>query len=459
MNETALRAAAALTVMMAVAACALATPATTSPPSADGLWEGEVRASTAGLPLRVAMNRDSSGWSATVDVPTQYALSYPLSDVRVDGGTVEFRFPDLLPPASFEGTLERGRISGIFTSARGADTIRGTLELWRRPAVDVPYASEPVRFRNGDVELAGTVLRPQSGEPLPAMLLVHGSGPQTRVSYLRWFADRFARAGFVVLLYDKRGAGESGGEPWPRTVGSFADLAGDAVAGAKFLAAEPYVDSQQIGIWGLSQGAWIGPLAATLAPDLFARVIMISGGGVSPAEQELYDDEVKLRDLGFAPAEIDEAVAYLRLADDYVRSGSDEAWERFAATRAEVRSRPWYAHLDRFPQVLPREAPPWIGLRADLDYDPAPVLASLSVPMLLVLGIEDRLTPARETAHRVERALIGGGNRGLTVQLVPGADHTLLVKPAPDAPWVAERPAENWVVRMIQWARAGAQTR
>lgn len=422
---------------------------------AAGLWEGEARVPEATLALTVALTHDASGWRGTVDVPSQYARQYPLADVAVGAGRIAFRFPETLPPAAFDGAVERGRIHGRFTSGEGAGAIAGTFELWRRPPGTAPYTAEPVRFQNGEIALAGTLHRPRAAGPHPGIVFVHGSGPQTRDSYLRWFADRFARAGFVALIYDKRGTGDSGGEPWPRTAGAFSDLAGDAAAAVRFLRAQPGVDAGRIGLWGLSQGAWIVPLAATRAPDSIAFLVVLSGGGVSPAEQELYDDEVKLRDLGFEPTAIDEALAYLRLADQYIRTGTDEDWDRFGRAREQARTRPWYPHLDRFPQILPREAPVWRGLKADLDYDPAPILAKVRVPVLLILGEDDRLTPARETAVRVRGALERGGNRALRTVLIPGADHGLMVKPAPTAPWLAQRPAGNWVGEMIDWARGG----
>lgn len=442
---------AALTLAL-LSACASGVRSRAAPIDVAGIWEGEARLGETSLPLAVTIDRPGGEWAGDVDVPSQYAEGYRLANLHVDSGTLSFSFPDVLPPAAFEGNIERGTARGHFTSSVERDTLRGTFELRRRPARTVSYASESVRFRNGDLELAGTLLRPLTPGPHPAVVFVHGSGPQTRDSYLRWFGVQFVRAGFVALIFDKRGTGESGGEPWPDTPGSFVDLADDAVAAARFLAADSHVDASRIGVWGLSQGAWIAPLAVVRAPSVLRFVIMISGGGVTPAEQEIYDDEIKLRDLGFAPAEIEQAVDYLRLADQYVRRGSDEDWDRFARARDEARGKTWYPRLDRFPQILPREAPVWVGLRTDLDYDPTATLATVRVPVLLVLGAEDRLTPARETALRVRQALESAGNRIVTVRIYPDADHALLVKPTRQAPWLAERPAPDWVKEMIQWS-------
>ena len=420
--------------------------------SAAGVWEGEVRAEDARLPLTLLLEQAPAGWRGTVTVPSHYALDYQLVHVTVETSSVAFAFPDALPPAKFVGVLDRGRIRGEFTSLLGSDTLRGMFDLRRRPLGTLPYVTAGARFRKGDLTLAGTVFRPRTAGTHPAIVFVHGSGPQTRESYIRWFADRFARAGFVTLIYDKRGTGESGGERWPQTSGSLTDLADDAVAGAHYLASQPDVDANRVGIWGLSQGAWIAPLAAARAPSLIHFLVLLSGGGVSPAEQELYDDEVKLRDLGFDESAIGQALAYLRLADQYVRTQSDEDWSRFAGARDATRKNTWYPHLDRFPQILPREAPVWSGLRGDLDYDPVPVLSTMRIPVLLILGEEDRLTPARETADRVRRALEAGGNRTLTVRFLPSAGHALTIQPPRPSSWIAERPAGNWVSEMIHWA-------
>ncbi len=156
--------------------------AATHPVQADAasVWEGEARAAGAKLPMTIALQRGDSGWIGTVDVPSQYALGYPLTDLRVDDTTVVFRFPDLLPPGVFEGHRAGGVIRGRFTSPLGSDTMEGTFELWRRPPGTVPYSTQSVLFRNGELELAGTIFRQRASGPLPAVVFVHGSGPQTR---------------------------------------------------------------------------------------------------------------------------------------------------------------------------------------------------------------------------------------------------------------------------------------
>ena len=131
-----------------------------------------------------------------------------------------------------------------------------------RPNVSAVHAvdavrTEAVRFQSGDVTLAGTLFIPDERGRHPAIVLFHGSGPEPRNPSV---ADWFARHGVIVLTYDKRGVGESTGDF--RAV-SFTELADDGLAAIQLLRARPDVDAERIGVWGLSQGGWLGPLAAS----------------------------------------------------------------------------------------------------------------------------------------------------------------------------------------------------
>jgi uncharacterized protein len=442
----------AVLVLAAVGATACRPQTATTPEPPSLVWEGSVRHEGAPLALTVELRSDSTGASGLVDADDLYALDYPLRNVQLRGDTVHFELPDVLPPGAFDGIRERGRIRGSFRGVTdAADSVRGTLDLWRRPPKQVPYRAEAVEFRNGDVALDGTLMLPPGPGPHPLVVFLHGSGPQTRDSYIRYFADRFARTGVAAFIYDKRNTRRRPDLPsYLRGGGSFSDHASDALAAVRVLKQRPDINRARIGLWGLSQGAWLAPLAASRAPGDIGFIVILSGGGVTPAEQELYDDEVKLRARGFSEAQIGDALALLRLADTYVRSGSDADWSRFAQTRDAARRQPWYPVLDRFPQILPREAPVWAGLRTDLDYDPRPALEQLHMPVLVILGEADELTPARETAQRIEAALSRAGNREYRLMMVPGADHALQVRRTTGVPdW--RRPMPGWVDEMTAW--------
>ncbi|MFU8817423.1 MAG: alpha/beta hydrolase family protein, partial [Pseudomonadales bacterium] len=83
---------------------------------------------------------------------------------------------------------------------QGSGTVASRVEL---------YADEEVSFQSGGHALAGSLFVPAGGGNHPGIVLVHGSGPDTREPY-RNLADHFARNGVAALIYDKRGLG--GGE-------------------------------------------------------------------------------------------------------------------------------------------------------------------------------------------------------------------------------------------------------
>jgi hypothetical protein len=130
---------------------------------------------------------------------------------------------------------------------------------------------EDVRFSNGDIRLAGTLISPAKGGKHPAMILVHGSGAENR-EYILPFARFLIRRGLAVLGYDKRGVGGSTGD-W--NTASFDDLAGDVVAALEYLKTRRDIDRTQIGLLGVSQAGWVMPLAAVRGKDM-AFLISVS---------------------------------------------------------------------------------------------------------------------------------------------------------------------------------------
>ena len=108
---------------------------------------------------------------------------------------------------------------------------------------------QDVRFTNRDLQLTGTLIVPSTRGKHPAIVLVHGSGPENRAYMLPW-ARFLIRQGIAVLGYDKRGVGGSTGD-W--NVATYDDLAGDHRGGRAF---ETHRDiDPQIGLPGSAKPA------------------------------------------------------------------------------------------------------------------------------------------------------------------------------------------------------------
>lgn len=307
-----------------------------------------------------------------------------------------------------------------FTRNRNGEVTGLTYARSGLPSVSarrIRLRQEEVNFRNGDVTLAGTLTTPLRRGRHPAVVLVHGSGPEDR-DYLGPWIGFFAAHGMAVLSYDKRGVRASTGD-WRRA--SLEDLAGDVSAGIQFLKSRNDINPRQTGLWAISQGGWVAPIVASSPRNDIAFIILHAGASVTPAQQGLLSIESELRAYGFPNEEIREAIAYYRLNDDFTRQG--EGWERLqdAYRRASARNAEW---LIEEPQ--PRDH--WFRhmYRRLMDFDPVPYWERVTCPALAFFGELDRTVPPEGNERRLEGALRRAGNRNHRIIVLPKANHLFL---------------------------------
>ncbi|TQS27757.1 S9 family peptidase [Microbispora sp. KK1-11] len=249
-------------------------------------------------------------------------------------------------------------------------------------AVPADLAGREVSFPGGGgLTLHGTVLTPaKASSGRPGMVLVHGAGTGTPRAKLMGEAVEFARRGMSVLVYDKRSEGYS---TFHR---SYSMLADDALGAVAALRSQPGVDPAKVGVWGLSEGGWVAPLAASRSRDL-AFVVVVGANALAPLRQQAWAVAAGLRKAGVAGSLVD---------------------------RAEPNLYRVIADGGMFPE-------PW--------YDPEPTLSAVRQPVLAVWGVHDLLTPPKETPPIFARALEKGGNRHYTFRFFPGADHAAHLTP------------------------------
>ena len=307
------------------------------------------------------------------------------------------------------------------------------------------YRQEQVRFRNGGVTLAGTLLLPPTRGRHPAIIFHEGSGEWTRDD--TWFSrpvDLFLKHGVAVLLYDKRGVGGSTGD-WHTS--SYTDLADDLLAGVRLLKSRRDINPRQIGVRGFSQGGWIASIAAARSKEV-AFVIYVSASGAGTIEeQDTASLLARMRADGFSEAEIEEAKRFVRLT--YEAPHSREAWGRLQSALPEARNKRWFS---RTIGALPRENWVWEQRRLNAGYDPAPTFKRVKCPVLIIYGEKDN--PSQSVA-RIERALKEAGNRDYTIRVFPGADHSLEVRGEDGRTKWAEGFLElltNWTLQRVKAA-------
>jgi hypothetical protein len=144
------------------------------------------------------------------------------------------------------------------------------------PANHLGVAYEDVSFETGDgLELHGWYIPSRNGA---AVIAFPGrNGPQKPARML-------ARHGYGVLLFDRRGEGESDGEPNAWGWGGDADIK----AAVRYLQSRPDVDPHRIGGIGLSVGGELMLEAAAETPDLAA--VVSEGAGARMYSEEMRED-------------------------------------------------------------------------------------------------------------------------------------------------------------------------
>jgi uncharacterized protein len=337
----------------------------------------------------------------------RFGALYPKSETTLVAGPAVL-VP--LSPLTVTITLQvngQGRITGLLYQEGDRPPVR---------AVRRDLAREEVSFHNGEVTLTGTLTRPMKKGPHPAIVLIHGSGPEDR-NFLGPWIDFFARQGLAVLSYDKRGTGTSGGD-WKQS--GIEELGGDAQAAFRYLRSRADIDGGRIGLFGISQGGWIAPLVAARNPEV-AFIVLHAGASVPVVRQGELLLEHELRAYGLPEEEIAEALAYQRLDDEFTRSG--QGWEKLqeAYRKASEAKEPWL-----YSEPQPPDA--WFRTmyRKMMDFDPVPFWRQVKCPVLAFFGELDHNVPPQPNVEILEKLLSSAGHAAHTIKVLPKANHLFL---------------------------------
>nr|WP_179459658.1 alpha/beta fold hydrolase [Stenotrophomonas sp. JAI102] len=181
------------------------------------------------------------------------------------------------------------------------------------PPADAPYRESSFEVPTATGALPGTLAMPTGRGPFPAVVLVHGSGPQDRDETTgpnRPFLDvarGLAAQGIAVLRYDKR----TKVRPQDFVDRNFTmddETTDDAVAALTALAGAPDIDPDHLYVMGHSQGGMLAPRIAqhsdkvaglilwsaparsllTILPEQ-NRYLLGLRGGISAEEQAFLD--------------------------------------------------------------------------------------------------------------------------------------------------------------------------
>ena len=401
-----------------------------------GHWDGVMVSHGASIPVSFDFAQGPQGLEGRFTSPTQAAMDYPLDKVAFDAAHLTFTLGGSIV---FDGTRQGDEIAGAFKNG----DVSGTIALRHASAPTLPYDTKEVSFQNGDVTLKGTLCLPRTPGRHAAVVLLHGSGPQSRWGTPRYIADRLARAGVVALTYDKRGSGDSGGD-W-RTA-RYEDLAKDALAGVALLDARSDVDAAHVGFIGHSQGAVIAALASTLNRSKTGFIVAEDGFVGPQRDQDIYRVRTALRELNLAPADFKNAMDTYTLFVDASRGA--RPYEDFKKQADAYRNASWYAWMD-FPE---RDSWVWTWARLNGNFDSLPVWRNVRAPVLIIYGQKDALGPVDQDIAETSHALAESGTPYAAL-IVPGAQHNLTIQPEPNAPFFWWHQAPGVIDTVVAWIK------
>lgn len=257
--------------------------------------------------------------------------------------------------------------------------------------------------------LAGTITRPEGIAKPPVVLLVSGSGPQDRdetvfgIPVLGQVAGRLSDAGFFVVRYDKRGAGQSGGRIETTSLDAYAD---DVRAVVEWIRKRKDVDRDRVAVVGHSEGGAVALLAGGRMRGQIRALGLVAAPGQSGREITLMQQRRALDKLKEPEAAKQAKVALQVKVMDAVTTGT--GWETV-------------------PPELRRQADT-LWFRSWLTFDPALAVRRTNQPILIIQGALDTQVPP-DQADKLEALSNARGVKTPNATrkiVVPGINHLLV---------------------------------
>lgn len=288
-----------------------------------------------------------------------------------------------------------------------------------------------ITFISGGELLTGEVWLPVGSSPHPAVLLIGGTmsdtrdgdpvaslyGKAPRHGMFRVTAERLAQAGLASLRWDKRGVGASTGPPRDTHSDVWTDVE-DAEQALLTLSQVPEVDATRIAVLGESAGGYFLCFLAQRTNLPAAYVLQAA----------LYTSIPDMIEFN-----------YQRVVDYAARGPAEAKWIEAVAPRVYRAGQHWRAYIAAAAQgvdVYEVETPdgPFRAelrrLKQELAYPPAEQFRYIQKPTLVIQGHQDLNVPPSD-CYQIVAALRAAGNQAVTLEVIPGADHSMQ-QAAPD---------------------------
>ncbi len=414
-----------------------------------GSWQGALSIGNGmTLPLVFHFKKNGDSYEGSFDSPAQGSFGVKFDSVSFEkDGEAKAVIAKL--QAYFEGVLDSKKSELQGRWVQGGQSLDLKLAFcqtapvrYRRPQepqAPFPYKVEEVKFKNGEIDLAGTLTYPScsgSSGRHPAIVLLHGSGPHDRDETIfghkpfLLLADFLTRnCNLAVLRYDKRGCAKSGGS---YKVSKSTDFASDGRAAIAYLRSRPDIDPDKIGLLGHSEGGVLAPIIASDAANAVGFIVLLAASALPGDEILLYQVKALSEAGGDNPEKTSQNLKLARLSYEIVKSEKDDqrAIEKLKEMR-KANAAPEYLESGAKSQEGQKAAAsglkvlvsPWY--REFIEYDPRRVWKEVKCPVLAINGDRDLQVAADENLAAISDSLAQGKNKLLTVKKVAGVNHLM----------------------------------
>jgi pimeloyl-ACP methyl ester carboxylesterase len=308
-----------------------------------------------------------------LDIPTQM-----LTVLRDDISSVAARLVTMARPNDEEVSIPANGFSLAATISKPLNVAEPPPAPGRKPV--------PVRF--------------------PAVVLVSGSGPTDRDEFVAGIpifaqlANALADAGYLVVRYDERGAGQSGGRQESATIDEFAV---DTRAVVTYLSKRRDVDPKKISLIGYGEGGWIALLVAA-RDEKIAAIGLIATPSTPGTELVLEQQRLMFEGSTTSPAVMQSAIEQQKKILEAVVSG--KGWENFNPDMRKRVDTPLY--------------------RSFLMFEPAQIIVKVRQPMLVMHPMLDREVPAYHGEQLAQLARSRPRARPTEFVQLAGVNHLLV---------------------------------
>lgn len=395
----------------------------------SGQWTGQLKFGGISLDLNFRIYKDEGGYKSMISSPAQN-----LNDLK----TTSTSFVDSLLTieinplrAKYQGKLTAtDTIAGNFVQngmSLKLNLTRGDTKL-KRPQEPLPpfdYYEEDVVFRNekDSINLAGTLTLPKKQGQFPVVVLLSGSGPQDRNSFILGhkpfllLADELTKSGVGVLRFDERGVGESEGRFQDAELSNFI---GDVTSALDFLKTRTEVDKEKIGLLGHSIGGIIAPQVAV--QEDIAFMVLLAAPAIEGDKLLLKQraDFLKLRGLNDAQIEKSNDIfvktyEFILSTDSEDDEFKKELTDFLAANYAEVM-------MEKELMVMVEQLTSKETLIL-LKNKPSNYLSQIDCPVLAINGDKDFQVSSKENLAAIELEIKKGGNTNIETKEFEGLNH------------------------------------